>query len=91
MANPNESFVHVQIITTSGTYPSHGYDRVPTHQKVRIQLNEAARKLELTDTSGWVLSLGGREIDPEKSWLGNGLHGDVQLDWGPREGGGGAL
>lgn len=90
MASPNDSFIQVQIMTTSGSYPANVYERVPVHQQVKVELAEAARKLELTDTTGWVLSVVGREIDTEKSWLENGLHGNVQLDWGPREGGGGS-
>jgi hypothetical protein len=71
MEERHDAFVQVQIVTTSGSYPEKGHDRVPSHQKVKIQLAEAARKLELTDTTGWVAVVTGREIDPEKSWTEN--------------------
>lgn len=86
----DEHKVQVVVITTSGLYPNHGSEGVPPNQKVRVQLKQAADKLHLTDTDGWVARVGGREIDPDKSYAENGLSGTVRIDWGPREGGGGA-
>jgi len=85
-----DSHVDVVILTTSGSYPSTGTDSVPSHQKVRQQLKKAAQALGLVDTDTWVAKVGGREIDPEKSYIDNGLTGSVRIDFGPREGGGGA-
>lgn len=86
----SDNFVEVVVLTTSGTYPASGTDRVPANQKVRQQLRKAANELGLTDTDAWVAKVGGREIDPEKSYVDNQLTGTVRIDWGPREGGGGA-
>jgi hypothetical protein len=86
---PEERFVEVTVVTTSGTWPSSGAEQVPIHQKVRVQLEKAARYLEITNTDGWIATVGGREIDIEKSYLDNQLSGTVVIDFGPRQGGGG--
>lgn len=84
-----DQFVEVAVVTTSGAFPSSGTERVPGNQKIRQQLKDAAAALGLADTTGWVVRVGGREIDAETSYADNGLAGTVHLDWGPREGGGG--
>lgn len=84
-----EVFVAVRVVTTSGSYPAEGFDRVPMHQPVRQQLAEAVRKLKIRDTKEWVALVGGTEIDPDKSYEANGLEGEVVIDFGPLEGGGG--
>lgn len=86
----DEMFIEVAISTTSGFYPDVGYERVPVHQKVEVELHRAAKALELVDTAGWVVSVNKSPIDPSRSYEGNGLEGQVDIDWGPREGGGGA-
>ncbi len=44
-------------------------------------------------TAGWIATVadatGKRQIDPGKSYLENKLAGEVEIDWGPSEGGGG--
>lgn len=86
-------FVEVSISTTAGFYPAEGFDQVPAHQKVEVQLKKAQKVLKINDTSGWVASVitssGKEQLDPEKSYLENGLSGRVEIDWGPSEGGGG--
>lgn len=84
-----EKFVEVAISTTSGFYPSTGYERVPLHQKVEVVLQKAAKALNLADTAGWIASVNKSPIDPTRSYEDNGLKGRVDIDWGPREGGGG--
>lgn len=86
-----EQFVDVAVVTTSGTYPESGFDKTPSHQKVSVQLSKAARELNLASTDGWVARAGGNEIDPTKSYLDNGISGEILIDWGPRQGGGGAV
>jgi hypothetical protein len=90
MNTHENQFVEVQVVTTAGMYPNHGFDRVPAHQNIKNQLQEAAKKLKITNTDGWIVVVAGREIDVNKSYIDNALHGQVVLDWGPREGGGGA-
>lgn len=84
-----DMFLEVAISTTSGFFPSEGYERVSTHQKVRVQLDHAAKTLGLVGTEGWVASIDKRPINSELSYVENGLSGTIEIDWGPSEGGGG--
>jgi hypothetical protein len=86
---PQPQHIGVAVITTSGIWPPDGYDPTPPHQKVRVQLERAARELRLTDTSNWVAKVAGRELDVNASFIDNGLSSQVGIDYGPREGGGG--
>jgi len=86
-----EQFVEVAVVTTSGTYPSRGHARVPAHQKVRVELEKAAKELKITSTDGWIARVGSKEIDVDKSYLDNALSGEFFIDWGPRQGGGGTI
>lgn len=90
---PKEQFVEVSVSTTAGFYPTEGTDRTPIHQKISVILQQTKNKLNLNDVSNWVASVtdanGHRELDPQKSYLDSGLSGTVEIDWGPREGGGG--
>lgn len=89
MAEKPDTHVEIVVVTTSGTYPVTGSDRVAAHQPVRNQLAKAAKELKIVDTSGWIARVGGTEIDVNKTYIENGLTGTVQIDYGPREGGGG--
>lgn len=92
-AAPAEHFVAVSISTTAGFYPAEGFDRVPVHQKVSVELEKAKHALKIRDTAGWVATVtdptGKRVIDAAKSYIENALAGEVEIDWGPTEGGGG--
>jgi hypothetical protein len=85
----NENFVQVAVVTTSGSFPDEGFTKAPSNQKIRIFLAEAARHLNIADTSNWIARVNSKEIDPEKSYDENGLTGEIEIDFGPREGGGG--
>lgn len=82
--------VEVTVFTTSGTFPEEGALRVTSDTLVSRVLARAAAKLGLTDTTDWIVTVGGRDINPSHSFTQNGLAGRVELEWGPREGGGGA-
>ncbi len=84
-----DRFVEVSIVTTSGSYPGNGFDRVPAHQKIHIQLDQAAKDLKIADTRGWLATVNGRELNINASYLENGLEDQIEIDFGPREGGGG--
>ncbi len=88
-----DQFLRVSISTTAGFFPAEGFNRVPVHQKVEVELDKAKHALKIKDTAGWVPSVadaaGKRQIDPGKSYLDNKLAGEVEIDWGPSEGGGG--
>lgn len=85
----SSSHVEVAVVTTSGSYPAVGTERVAANQLVRIELAKAVRELHIMDTSGWIARVNGREINPEKSYAQDALAGTVKIDYGPREGGGG--
>jgi len=87
--HPHPTHIEVAVVTTSGAWPSNGFDSVPVHQKVRQKLEQAARALHITDITGWVALVDGRELNIEASYLDNGLMGRITVDYGPREGGGG--
>ena len=84
-----ENFILVSVITTSGFYPEEGYKKVPKNQKVRIHLERASKELGLTDTSDWVAVTGGETIDINLSYEENDLDEQIDVDYGPKEGGGG--
>lgn len=82
-------FVLVTVITTAGFFPAEGAVRVRPEELVGDILRRAAKKLDLRDTETWVASFNGRDIDPSLTFAQNALSGAVELDWNPREGGGG--
>lgn len=90
-----EIFIGVSVGTTSGFYPKEGYQRVPIHQKVKVILAHAGQELNITDTSWWIAVVKDlktntdREINIDASYLENGLESQIEIDFGPREGGGG--
>lgn len=84
-----DKFVQVAVVTTSGTYPKTGFEKTPVHQKVKVILKQAATKLGIADTTDWVATVDDKVIDPESTYLENHLHGKIEIDYGPREGGGG--
>jgi hypothetical protein len=86
---PGPDFVLVTVFVPGGVYPMAGAVKVEVDTLVSNTLQKAAKKLELGDTSGWIVSSGGRDIDPNQSYRANGLTGHVELDWHLREGGGG--
>lgn len=87
--DPDTAFVLAAVYTTSGAYPRQGHKREKVTEIVTDFLHEAARALRLTDTSGWIATVDGLDIDPAKSFAENRLTGTVTIHWGPREGGGG--
>lgn len=88
-----DHFVEVSISTTAGFFPAESFNRVPVNQKVDIELMKAKEALKIKDALGWVASVitptEKRPIDPGKTYLENGLSGQIEIDWGPSEGGGG--
>lgn len=88
-AEKPETHVDVVVVTTSGSYPTSGTDRVAAHQPVRNELTKASKELHIVDTTGWIARVGSTEIEVDKSYVDNHLTGTVKIDYGPREGGGG--
>jgi hypothetical protein len=85
-----ENHVFVAVITTSGSWPAEGFEKVPNHQKVSIFLKKSVNELKLVSTDGWVAKVGINVIDVEKTYLESNLTGEVTIDFGPPEGGGGS-
>lgn len=89
----HDHFVNVSISTTAGFFPTEGFNRVPVNQKVEVELQKAKESLKIKDTASWVASVitpaGKRPVDSAKSYAENDLSGEIEIDWGPSEGGGG--
>ena len=85
--------VEVSVSTTAGFFPAQGYDRVSSDEKVEFQLEKAGHDLGIKPTSDWIAKVNGpggmRVIDPLKTYEENKLSGKIDIDWGPKEGGGG--
>lgn len=82
--------VLVTVVTTAGTFPAEGAKRYPASTPITQVLADAARKLHLTGTEGWIVTVAGRDVSPTQTLAEAGLVGQVALEWGAREGGGGA-
>ena len=88
-ANPKPQHIDVVVLTTSGTWPESGFESVPIHQPIKVQLQRAVKELKITDTTSWIAKVGNQELNVEQSYEQNKLSGQVEIDYGPREGGGG--
>ena len=90
----NKEYVEVSVSTTAGFFPEQGFDRVKATEVLEKQLEKAASKLKIKSTAGWVVTVNGavgkRVLDPRRSYVENEVSGQVEVDWGPSEGGGGA-
>lgn len=87
-AHPDK--VMATVVTTAGTFPAEGAKRYPASTRISDVLADAARKLQLAGTEAWIVTVGGRDVDATKTFQQAGLSGEVALEWGMREGGGGA-
>ena len=87
--HPKPHHLFAAVITTAGTFPAEGFDEVPENQPVKVELEHATKKLGITNTTGWIATVGGRELNVAKSYVDSDLKGTVEINWGPREGGGG--
>ncbi len=94
MSNEHEhkhpEHVEARVITTAGTFPAEGYDKEPATQPVEKILKRAADALNLVDTSNWIARCNGVDLQPQRSYAENGLKGRLDIDYGPRERGGGS-
>lgn len=87
----NAAKILVTVYTTSGVYPKKGAKKARPAELVQKVLDKAKQALELTDVTNWIATVGDREIQPALTFQANNLAGEVEIHWGPREGGGGAL
>ncbi|MDO8776893.1 MAG: hypothetical protein Q7K57_50925 [Burkholderiaceae bacterium] len=86
---PEKHKINVRVITSSGHYPEHGHEKVPLTELVKDILGRAATSLGIVDTAQWVANVNGAPIDVSKTYEQLGLHGEVKIDYGRSEGGGG--
>ncbi|HQS17735.1 hypothetical protein [Reyranella sp.] len=82
--------VLVTVVTTAGTFPAEGAKRYSASTPIADVLADAARKLSITDTETWIVTVAGSDVNPTLTFAQAGLSGEVALEWGAREGGGGA-
>lgn len=82
--------VLVTVVTTAGVFPAEGAKRYPTTTPISGALADAARKLRITAAPDWVVLVHETDMVASFTFAQAGLSGSVQLQWGPREGGGGA-
>lgn len=82
--------INVRVLTTSGNYPDRGHEKVPVTEQIEAILKRAAAKLKIVDTARWAVKIDNKQVSATGTYLQLGLHGEVKLDWGPTEGGGGA-
>ena len=85
----NEKQIEVAVYTTAGRYPTTGFETEQTNQKIAVVLGRAARALHISQTDQWVARANGNELAPHASYAESGLSGQVTIDFGPRESGGG--
>lgn len=88
MAHPDQH-LDVAVHTTAGRFPATGYDQTPSHQKIKVMLERTAKALQITNIDQWIARFEGRDLDPNATYLESNLHGQVVIDFGPRESGGG--
>lgn len=88
-SNHGSPRVAVRVLTTSGSYPTKGHEAVPASEAVIEVLKRAAAALGIANTSEWVAKINGNEIDPSQTYAALHLHGEVKIDFGKREAGGG--
>ncbi len=76
--------VKLAVRTPGRTWPTEGFILVPASQSVHEQLTRAVEALGIgADTSGWIASSEGRNLDIQATLEENGLAGEVIIRYGP--------
>jgi hypothetical protein len=83
--------IELQVVTTSGNYPSEGFRAFNGHELLHAVLSQAAGHLKLRNTEGWVAKLGDHVLNPQLSLEANGIPRGSQIFCGPVERGGGSV
>jgi hypothetical protein len=83
--------INVRVHTTSGNYPAHGHEKVSVTEQVQEILKRAADELELVGTTDWIVRIGDKVIAGSSTYEQLDERGEVKLDWGASEGGGGSI
>jgi hypothetical protein len=83
--------VLVVVVTTAGVYPAEGAARYLARTPISAVLVDAKAKLGITTVPpDWVVMVKNTDVNPSQSFEQAHLSGEVKIEWGPREGGGGA-
>jgi hypothetical protein len=90
MSEQERENVAVAVVTTSGRWPTEGFETVPASEKVQKVLDQATHELKIVGTSGWIATVGATTLVADATLASNGFKtGTVVVDFGPRQGGGG--
>ncbi len=87
--DPKPNHLLVAVLTTAGSFPADGFEELPEQQPIKVELDRAAKQLTITNTTGWIATFSGRELNVDQSYIANQLTGKVEINYGPRETGGG--
>jgi len=85
----DDKHILVAVQTTSGRWPEHGFERIPLHQHVEPFLVRAQKELKLVGVVNWQAVVGEKILNVNQSFEGNGLCGQIVIQYGPPAGGGG--
>jgi len=81
----------VTVVTTAGVFPPEGVARYPATMLISAVLAEAKVELKIPEIpADWVVTHDNADLSPNQTFAQAHLSGCVKLEWGPREGGGGA-
>lgn len=83
--------VLVSVVTTAGVFPAEGSARYSVTTTISAVLADAKASLRIAQVpSDWVVMVGSADVNPAMTFAQAHLLGLVKIEWGPREGGGGA-
>lgn len=82
--------IKVLIYTLEGRWPQGHAADVPKKESIRETLAQAAKDLGLVDTSDWIARIDGNEVNIDKSFEQDHISCLAEIDYGPRESGGGS-
>ncbi len=59
----------VSVITPKGLYPNNeDYRRVHSNEKIQALLDLVKEEQKITNTDGWVVTVGERDVNPAKTF-----------------------
>lgn len=83
--------VLVTVVTTAGVFPNEGVARYAATTPIAAVLADARKGLHIAEVpADWVVTVNNVDVGPGQTFEQAHLSGSVKLEWGPREGGGGA-
>lgn len=90
MSEQKHGHLEAAVVTTSGRWPATEFEKASANEKVRHVLDQAAKHLHLAATNDWIATVGTKTLNADLSFADNGFTtGEIVIDFGPRQGGGG--